>query len=100
VGKAFDHSAPIGPLHPVSAVGHLAKGALWVQVDGAERQRSDVSLLIWSVAETIANLSTLFELQPGDLVYTGTPEGVNAVQRGQTMRGGIDGLGEIAVAVV
>ena len=100
VGKAFDHSAPIGPLHPVSAVGHVAKGALWVQVDGADRQRSDVSLLIWSVAETIANLSTLFELQPGDLIYTGTPEGVNAVQRGQTMRGGIDGLGEIAVAVV
>jgi fumarylpyruvate hydrolase len=100
VGKAFDHSAPIGPLHPVSAVGPLAKGALWVTVDGAERQRSDVSLLIWSVAETIANLSTLFELQPGDLVYTGTPEGVNAVQRGQTMRGGIDGLGEISVKVV
>jgi fumarylpyruvate hydrolase len=100
VGKAFDHSAPIGPLHPVSAVGHPSKGALWVQVDGADRQRSDVSLLIWSVAETIANLSTLFELQPGDLIYTGTPEGVNAVQRGQTMRGGIDGLGEIAVAVV
>lgn len=100
VGKAFDHSAPIGPLHPVSAVGHVAKGALWVQVDGAERQRSDVSLLIWSVAETIAKLSTLFELQPGDLVYTGTPEGVNAVERGQTMRGGVDGLGEIVVKVV
>jgi fumarylpyruvate hydrolase len=100
VGKAFDHAAPIGPLHPVSAVGHLTRGALWVQVDGAERQRSDVSLLIWSVAETIAQLSTLFELQPGDLIYTGTPEGVNAVQRGQTMRGGIDGLGEITVKVV
>jgi fumarylpyruvate hydrolase len=69
-------------------------------VDGADRQRSDLSLLIWNVAETIANLSTLFELQPGDLVYTGTPEGVNAVQRGQTMVGGIDGLGEIRVKVV
>ena len=100
VGKAFDHSAPIGLLHPVSSVGHVTKGALWVQVDGTDRQRSDVSLLIWSVAETIANLSTLFELQPGDLIYTGTPEGVNAVERGQTMRGGIDGLGEIAVKVV
>jgi fumarylpyruvate hydrolase len=100
VGKAFDQSAPIGPLHPASKVGHLTKGALWVQVDGADRQRSDVSLLIWSVAETVANLSTLFELQPGDLIYTGTPEGVNAVQRGQTMRGGIDGLGEIVVKVV
>jgi fumarylpyruvate hydrolase len=100
VGKAFDHSAPIGPIHAASKIGHPAKGALWVQVDGTDRQRSDISLLIWNVAETIANLSTLFELQPGDLIYTGTPEGVNAVQRGQTMTAGIDGLGEIKVAVV
>jgi fumarylpyruvate hydrolase len=100
VGKAFDHSAPIGPIHAASRIGHPAQGALWVQVDGADRQRSDLSLLIWNVAETIANLSTLFELQPGDLIYTGTPEGVNAVQRGQTMVGGIDGLGEIRVKVV
>ncbi len=100
VGKAFDHSAPIGPIHPASKIGHPNKGALWVQVDGADRQRSDISLLIWSVPETIANLSTLFELQPGDLIYSGTPEGVNAVVRGQTMTGGIDGLGEIKVKVV
>jgi fumarylpyruvate hydrolase len=100
VGKAFDQSAPIGPIHPASKVGHIAKGALWLQVDGVDKQRSDISLLIWNVAETIANLSTLFELQPGDLIYTGTPEGVNAVQRGQTMVGGIDGLGEIRVKVV
>jgi fumarylpyruvate hydrolase len=99
IGKAFDQSAPIGPIHPAAKIGHPAKGALWVQVDGADRQRSDLSLLIWSVAETIANLSTLFELQPGDLIYTGTPEGVNAVARGQTMKGGIDGLGEIKVKV-
>jgi fumarylpyruvate hydrolase len=100
VGKAFDHSAPIGPITPASKIGHPNKGALWVQVDGADRQRSDLSLLIWSVPETIANLSTLFELQPGDLIYTGTPEGVNAVARGQTMKGGSDGLGEITVRVV
>ncbi len=100
VGKAFDKSAPIGPIHPAAKVGHPNQGALWLQVDGADRQRSDLSLLIWSVPETIANLSTLFELQPGDLIYTGTPEGVNAVVRGQTMRGGIDGLGEIVVKVV
>jgi fumarylpyruvate hydrolase len=100
VGKAFDHSAPIGPIHPASKIGHPAQGALWVQVDGQDRQRSDLSLLIWNVAETVANLSTLFELQPGDLVYTGTPEGVNKVERGQTMVGGIDGLGEIRVRVV
>jgi fumarylpyruvate hydrolase len=100
VGKAFDQSAPIGPIHPASTIGHPAKGAIWVQVDGADRQRSDLSLLMWNVAETIANLSTLFELRPGDLIYTGTPEGVAAVQRGQTMTGGIDGLGEISVKVV
>jgi fumarylpyruvate hydrolase len=99
VGKAFDQSAPIGPIHPVAKVGHPAQGAIWVQVDGVDRQRSDISLLMWNVAETIANLSTLFELQPGDLVYTGTPEGVAAVQRGQTMTGGIDGLGEIKLRV-
>jgi fumarylpyruvate hydrolase len=100
VGKAFDQSAPIGPIFPASAIGHPQQAALWVQVDGKDRQRSDIELLIWSVPETIANLSTLFELQPGDLIYTGTPEGVNAVVRGQTMRGGIDGLGEILVKVV
>jgi fumarylpyruvate hydrolase len=70
-----------------------------VQVDGAERQRSDIAQLIWSVPEVIAHLSTWFELQPGDLVMTGTPEGVGPVDRGQTMTGGIAGLGEIRVAV-
>lgn len=100
VGKAFDHSAPIGPIHLAARVGHPASGAIWLQADGADRQRSDVSLLIWSVAETLANLSALFELRPGDLVYTGTPEGVAAVQRGQTLEGGIDGLGAIRLRVV
>ncbi len=100
VGKAFDHSAPIGPIHAASDVGHIDRGAVWLQVDGADRQRSDLSLMIWNVAETLANLSTLFTLQPGDLVFTGTPDGVGAVQRGQTMTGGVDGLGEIRVRVV
>jgi len=100
VGKAFDHAAPIGPITPVATIGHPARGAIWLHVDGVDRQRSDISLLMWNVAETIANLSTLFELQPGDLVYTGTPEGVAAVQRGQTMVGGVDGLGELRVRVV
>jgi fumarylpyruvate hydrolase len=95
--KAFDQSAPIGPLHAVATTGLLARGAIWLGVDGVERQRSDVDQLIWSVPEVIANLSTLFELQPGDLIYTGTPEGVAKVERGQTMRGGIAGLGEIGV---
>jgi fumarylpyruvate hydrolase len=100
VGKAFDASAPIGPIHPAAAHGHPQRGAIWCQVDGQDRQRGDLSQMMWSVAETLANLSTLFELRPGDLVYTGTPEGVGAVQRGQTLAGGIDGLGEIRLRVV
>jgi fumarylpyruvate hydrolase len=100
LGKAFDESAPIAPIVPASAIGHPASGAVWVQVDGADKQRSDIAKLIWSVPEVIANLSSFFELQPGDLIYTGTPEGVGKVERGQTMRGGIDGLGELSVKVV
>jgi fumarylpyruvate hydrolase len=69
-------------------------------VNGEEKQRSDVSQLIWSVAETIAYLSTLFELQPGDLIFTGTPEGVGAVVKGDMMKGGVDGLGDFSVRVI
>jgi fumarylpyruvate hydrolase len=100
VGKAFDHSAPIGALTPAATFGHPTRGSLWLEVDGVQRQRSDLSLLIWSIPETIANLSTLFTLQPGDLIYSGTPEGVAAVTRGQTLRGGFDGLEEISLRVV
>jgi fumarylpyruvate hydrolase len=100
LGKAFDASAPIAPIHPASAIGHPTAGAVWVQVDGVDRQRSDIAKLIWSVPEVVAKLSTYFELAPGDLIYSGTPEGVGKVQRGQTMRGGIDGLGELRVKVV
>jgi fumarylpyruvate hydrolase len=100
LGKAFDESAPIGELYPVSAVGHVAEAGIWLQVDGADRQRSNVSHLIWSVAEVIAHLSATFELKPGDLIYSGTPEGVGKVVAGQTMHGGVDGLGEIRVRVV
>ncbi|MBT9595543.1 MAG: fumarylacetoacetate hydrolase family protein, partial [Vitreoscilla sp.] len=73
LGKAFDESAPIAPIVPVTAIGHPSAGAVWVQVDGADKQRSDIAKLIWSVPEVIANLSSFFELQPGDLIYTGTP---------------------------
>ena len=100
IGKAFDESAPIGPLRTVADFGHPSTQAIWVQVDGADRQRSDVSQLIWSVPEVIANLSTYFTLKPGDLIYTGTPEGVGKVERGQTMQGGIDGLGILGVRLV
>ncbi|MGN6649242.1 fumarylacetoacetate hydrolase family protein [Trinickia sp.] len=100
VAKGFDHSAPLGPIHPVSRVGHIERGAIWLAVNGAERQRSDISQLTWSTAETIAHLSTLFALQPGDLIFTGTPEGVAAVARGDLMTGGVDGLGTLSVRVV
>jgi fumarylpyruvate hydrolase len=100
IGKAFDYSAPVGPIHPIAATGPIEKGALTLEVDGQVRQSSDLTHLIWSVSETIANLSTLFELQPGDLIFSGTPEGVGAVQRGQTMVGKIDGLTTIQLRVV
>ena len=100
LAKAFDHSAPIGPLHRAATVPGIHEAAIWLQVDGADRQRSSVAHLIWSVAETVSYLSQYYDLVPGDLIYTGTPEGVGAVQRGQTMHGGIDGLGEISVRVV
>ncbi|CAN5782511.1 fumarylacetoacetate hydrolase family protein [soil metagenome] len=100
LGKAFDQSAPIAPIVPASKIGHPTKGAIWVQVEGADKQRSDIDLLIWSVPEVIANLSTFFELQPGDLIYTGTPDGVGPVAKGQTMHGGADGLGELKVRIV
>jgi fumarylpyruvate hydrolase len=99
IGKAFDFSAPVGPIHRLEATGELKQAAISLQVDGQTRQQSDVSHLIWSVSETIANLSTLFTLQPGDLIFSGTPEGVGAVKRGETMLGQVDGLTPIRVAV-
>ena len=99
-GKAFDASAPIGPLVPASEIGHPAKGAITLEVNGAEKQRGDLSDLIWSVPESISFLSTLFELHPGDLIYTGTPEGVGAIVRGDIMVAKIEGVGELRVAVV
>ncbi|MGE8059431.1 fumarylacetoacetate hydrolase family protein [Pseudomonas sp. NPDC089547] len=100
IGKAFDASAPIAPLYPASEVGHPAQARIWLQVEGADRQRSDIDKLIWSVPETIAYLSRFFELQPGDLIMTGTPEGVGPVVAGELMVGGVDGLGEIRVRVI
>jgi fumarylpyruvate hydrolase len=99
IGKAFDYSAPIGPITTLAAGGPVDSGAITLTVDGRTTQSSDLTHLIWNVAETIAQLSTLFELQPGDLIMTGTPEGVGAVQRGQTMHGAIAGLVPITVKV-
>ncbi len=100
LGKAFDRSAPIGPIHPVASVGHLENAGIWLSVNGQQKQKSTISCLIWSVAETIAYLSQYFELAAGDLIYTGTPEGVGAVVRGDRMQTGVEGLGELSVSIV
>lgn len=97
LGKAYDQSAPIGAIHPVGRTGELGQAAIWLDVNGEKRQDSDISKLIWNVNETISHLSRYFELQPGDLIYTGTPEGVGAVKPGDLMAGGVAGLGEIRV---
>lgn len=100
LGKAFDQSAPIGPLHPAQSVSGIEQAGIWLQVNGADRQRSDIGKLIWSIAETIAYLSKYFRLEAGDLIYTGTPEGVGPVVRGDKMVGGVDGLGTLSVQMV
>jgi fumarylpyruvate hydrolase len=99
IGKAFDYSAPIGPLTTLTDAGEITSGALELKVNGKTVQSSDLTQLIWNVSETIAQLSTLFELHPGDLIMTGTPEGVGAVVRGDTMVAGIAGLTGITVKV-
>jgi fumarylpyruvate hydrolase len=100
IGKAFDLSAPVGPIHPASSVGHFDKAGLWLTVNGDTKQKSDVSHLIWSVAETVAYLSKFFRLEPGDVIFTGTPEGVGPVKAGETMKVGVERLGELTVKVV
>jgi fumarylpyruvate hydrolase len=99
IGKAFDQSAPIGPIVPMARTGELLRGAITVSVNGAAKQKGDLSELIWSVNETIEQLSAAWTLQPGDLIFTGTPAGVGAVVRGDLMEGAIDGLGTLRVAV-
>lgn len=98
-GKGFDLSAPISPIRPVARSGEVTAGRIWLKANGAIRQDSDVSKLIWNVAETIEHLSRYFELVPGDLVFTGTPEGVAAVQRGDLLEGGVDGVGTLKLRV-
>jgi fumarylpyruvate hydrolase len=98
-GKGFDLSAPISPIRPVARSGEVTAGRIWLKANGAIRQDSDVSKLIWNVAETIEHLSRYFELAPGDLVFTGTPEGVAAVQRGDLLEGGVDGVGTLKLRV-
>lgn len=98
-GKGFDSSAPIGPIHPVTETGLINQGEIRLTVNDAPRQKSNIEKLIWNVAETIEHLSKYYTLQPGDLIFTGTPEGVAAVQKGDLLVGAIDGLGELRVKV-
>ena len=100
IGKGFDHSAPIGPITPAAQAGDVGKAGIWLQVNGVDRQRSTIAQLIWNIAETIEHLSAAWELQPGDLIYTGTPEGVGAVVTGDVLEGGVDGLGSIRLKLV
>ncbi|HEV7371867.1 fumarylacetoacetate hydrolase family protein [Arenibaculum sp.] len=99
MGKGFDQSAPCGAIRPAARVGHPDRGAIWLEVNGEIRQKADLADLIWSVPETIAYLSGLVELRPGDLIYTGTPEGIGPVARGDRLRGHVDGLGELSITI-
>jgi 2-keto-4-pentenoate hydratase/2-oxohepta-3-ene-1,7-dioic acid hydratase in catechol pathway len=103
IGKSFDHSAPIGPIHPVAHVGngqHITKGRIELQVNGQVKQLADLSYMIWSVAEQISKLSEAFELKAGDIIYSGTPENVGPVVKGDVLVGHIDGLPELSVRIV
>jgi fumarylpyruvate hydrolase len=98
-GKAFDRSAPCGPLHPASLVGHRLEGAIALSVNGQERQRGDLSQMIWNVPEIVAKLSEDYALEAGDIIMSGTPAGVGPVVPGDEMTGAIDGLGEISIVI-
>jgi fumarylpyruvate hydrolase len=99
IGKAFEHSAPIGAITPAAQAGDIAHAEIWLQVNGQDRQRSNIEHLIWNIAETVEHLSQAWELQPGDLIMTGTPEGVAAVQNGDVLEGGITGLSPLRVRI-
>jgi len=99
IGKSFEESAPIGPVVPAAQAGDIENAEIWVQVNGKDRQRSNVSKLIWNIGEIIEHISTAWDLAPGDLIYTGTPEGVAAVVQGDTLVGGVAGLPELRVRV-
>ena len=100
IGKSFDHSAPIGPLHRVRDIGHFTKGNIWLKVNGTVKQNSDLANMIWSVAEQISKLSQANELFPGDIIYSGTPENVGPVVRGDVIECHIDKLPRLSVKIV
>lgn len=100
IGKGFDNGAPVGPIFPVSKVGHPAKGAISLSVNGEVKQKADLSQMIWSVAEQIEKLSQAFELKAGDIILAGTPENVGAVVKGDTMVAKIKGFPNLTIRVV
>jgi len=100
IGKSFDRSAPIGPLHLAAQTGAFTKGNIWLKVNGDTKQNADLNQMIWSVAEQISKLSEAFELMPGDIIYSGTPENVGPVVRGDVMECHIDGLPNLSVKIV
>ena len=99
IGKAVDYSAPMGPITPAAQAGDVLNAEIYLDVNGTNRQRSNVSKLIWNIAESIEHLSQGWELQPGDLIFSGTPEGVAAVVSGDLMVGGVAGLPELRVRI-
>jgi len=99
VGKAFDNSAPCGEIIPANEIGHPDHGAIWLKINGETRQEGDLNQLIWKVPEMISYLSGLFTLAPGDLIFSGTPSGVGPVQRGDSLQGHVDGIGDLEVQV-
>jgi fumarylpyruvate hydrolase len=99
IGKGFDESAPIGPIVPAAQAGDVANAEIWLKVNGQDRQRSSVSKLIWNIGEIIEHVSAAWELAPGDLIFTGTPEGVAAVVAGDTLEGGVGGVGTLSVKI-
>jgi 2-keto-4-pentenoate hydratase/2-oxohepta-3-ene-1,7-dioic acid hydratase in catechol pathway len=100
IGKSFDMSAPIGPLHPVGRTGHFSQGAIWLKVNGQIKQNANLNQMIWNVAEQISRLSQAFELKPGDIIYSGTPENVGPVVRGDVIDCHIDGLPNLGIKIV
>jgi fumarylpyruvate hydrolase len=100
IGKSFDKSAPIGAIHPVGQIGHFQKGDIWLKVNGVVKQNANLSQMIWSVAEQISRLSQAFELFPGDIIYSGTPENVGPVVKGDVIEMHIDGLPNLSVKII
>jgi len=99
LGKDIENGAVIQTIQPVSSIGHPDTGRIWLSVNGETKQDSDLANLIWSVPEVISHLSQFYHLQPGDLIYTGTPEGVGPVTSGDQIEGGIDGIGTISLTI-